>query len=118
MHPEVGLKDALERRDAARKQLADGISSSLNRTAQKSLRQPHVADSFETVSRSWYEKHAPNWVASHGDRIIHRLKRDIFPHISNRPIGEIASLERLDVVLRIEARGAFETAHRALNNRG
>lgn len=118
VYPDVGLKDARDRRDAARKQLADGIDPSLNRKAQKSLRQLQVANSFETVSREWYEKHAPNWVASHGDRIIRRLERDIFPHIGKRPIGEIAAPELLDVVRRIEARGALETAHRALSNCG
>lgn len=118
VYPDVGLKDARERRDTARKQLADGIDPSLNRKAQKSLRQIQVANSFETVSREWYEKHAPNWVASHGDRIIRRLERDIFPFIGKRPIGEIAASELLDVVRRIEARGALETAHRALSNCG
>lgn len=118
VYPDVGLKDARERRDAARKQLADGIDPSLNRKAQKSLRQLQVANSFEMVSREWYEKHAPNWVSSHGDRIIRRLERDIFPFIGKRPIGEVAAPELLDVVRRIEARGALETAHRALSNCG
>ena len=118
VYPDVGLKDARERRDTARKQLANGIDPSLNRKAQKSLRQIQVANSFETVSREWYEKHAPNWVASHGDRIIRRLERDIFPFIGKRPIGEVAAPELLDVIRRIEARGALETAHRALSNCG
>jgi len=118
VYPDVGLKDARERRDTARRQIADGIDPSLNRKAEKSLRQRQVANSFELVSREWYEKHAPNWVASHGDRIIRRLERDIFPLIGKRPIGEIAAPELLDVVRRIEARGALETAHRALSNCG
>jgi hypothetical protein len=38
-YPDVSLKDARERRDNARKQLADGIDPSHSRKAQKSLRQ-------------------------------------------------------------------------------
>lgn len=118
VYPDVGLKEARERRDTARKQLADGVDPSLNRKVQKSLRQQQAANSFEAVSREWYEKHAPNWVSAHGDRILRRLERDIFPHIGKRPISDIAAPELLDVIRRIEARGALETAHRALSNCG
>lgn len=118
VYPDVGLKDARDRCDAARKLLADGIDPSLNRKAQKSLRELQAANSFEMVAREWYEKHAPSWVASHGDRIIRRLERDIFPHIGKRPISEIAAPELLEVIRRIEARGALETAHRAMSNCG
>lgn len=117
-YPDVSLKDARERRDGARKQLADGIDPSHNRKAQKSLRQVQAANSFEVVSREWYEKYSPNWVAAHGSRIIRRLERDIFPHLGSRPIADITAPELLQVVRRIENRGALETAHRALGNCG
>lgn len=117
-YPDVSLKDARERRDSARKQLADGIDPSHSRKAQKSLRQERAANSFETVSREWYEKYSPNWVDAHGSRIIRRLERDIFPYLGSRPIAEIAAPELLQVIRKIEARGALETAHRALGNCG
>jgi integrase len=117
-YPDVSLKDARERRDSARKQLADGIDPSHSRKAQKSMRMERAVNSFELVSREWYEKHAPNWVEAHGSRIIRRLERDIFPYLGARPISEITAQELLQVVRKIEARGAVETAHRALGNCG
>ena len=60
----------------------------------------------------------PAWVEHHGDRIIRRFERDIFPWIGGRPIADVAAPELLGVVRRIEARGALETAHRALQNCG
>ncbi|QOY95723.1 integrase arm-type DNA-binding domain-containing protein [Massilia sp. UMI-21] len=117
-YPDVSLKDARERRDDARKQIADGIDPSHSRKAQKTLRRVHATNSFEFVAREWYEKHSPGWVPSHGDRIIRRLERDIFPDLGNRPIAEITSPELLQVVRKIEARGALETAHRAMSNCG
>lgn len=117
-YPDVSLKDARGRRDDARKQLADGIDPSHNRKAQKSLRQDQVSNSFELISREWYEKFSPNWVEAHGGRIIRRLERDIFPHLGNRPIADITAPDLLQVIRRIEARGALETAHRALGNCG
>ena len=117
-YPDVSLKDARERRDSARKQLADGIDPSHSRKAQKALLQERAANSFEAVSREWYEKYSPNWVDAHGSRIIRRLERDIFPYLGSRPIAEITAPELLQVIRKIEARGALETAHRALGNCG
>lgn len=117
-YPDVGLEDARERRDAARKLIADGIDPGVNRKAQKAARQERATNSFEVVAREWYEKFSGNWVASHGSRIIRRLERDIFPHLGGRPVAEVTAPELLAVVRRIENRGAVETAHRALGNCG
>lgn len=118
VYPDVGLKDARERRDAARKLLADGIDPGINRKAQKAAQQERTTNSFEVVAREWYEKFSCNWVESHGSRIIRRLERDIFPHLGGRPVAEVTAPELLTVVRRIENRGAVETAHRALGNCG
>jgi integrase len=77
-----------------------------------------AANSFEVVAREWFAKYSPAWAEHHGDRIIRRLERDIFPWIGGRPIAEVAAPDLLAVVRRIESRGALETAHRALGNCG
>ena len=118
VYPDVSLKDARERRDAARKLLADGTDPSENRKAQKSARADRAANSFEVVAREWFAKYSATWAKDHGNRIIRRLERDIFPWIGGRPVAEIAAPELLTVVRRIEDRGALETAHRALGNCG
>jgi integrase len=118
VYPDVSLKDARDRRDASRKLLADGIDPSENRKAMKSARADRVANSFEVVAREWFAKYSATWAANHGDRLIRRFKRDIFPWIGGRPIAEVTAPELLAVVRRIENRGALETAHRALGNCG
>jgi hypothetical protein len=118
VYPDVSLKDARDRRDASRKLLADGIDPSENRKAMKSARTDRAANSFEVVAREWFAKYSTTWAANHGDRIIRRFERDIFPWIGGRPIAEVTAPELLAVVRRIENRGALETAHRALGNCG
>jgi len=49
---------------------------------------------------------------------MRRLERDIFPWIGAKPINGLHAPEILTVLHRIEARGAVETAHRALNDCG
>ena len=118
VYPDVGLKEARDRREAARKLLANGIDPSEYRKATKATKIARAANSFEVVAREWYAKHAPNWAKHHGNRIIRRFERDIFPWIGGKPIAEITAPELLSVVRRIENRGAVETAHRALGNCG
>jgi integrase len=57
-------------------------------------------------------------LGSHSSKIIRRLERDVFPQIGARPVSKVTAPELLAVIRRIEARGAAETAHRALQNCG
>ena len=74
------------------------------------------SNSFEAVGREWYAKHSPNWAPSHGDKVIRRLERDIFPWIGTLPIADVTPYILLTALRRIESRGALETAHRAHQN--
>lgn len=112
------LVEARERRDQARKQLANGIDPGV---AKKSAKQAEIAateNSFEAVTREWFAKYSPMWDAKHGERIMRRFERDIFPWLGNKPIAQSTAPELLTVLRRIESRGAIDTAHRALQNCG
>ena len=95
-----------------------GIDPGEHRKAVKAAKTEQAANSFEVIAREWYSKHSPNWSANHGDRIICRLQGDIFSWLGALPIVEIDALQLLEVIRRIEQRGALETAHRALSNCG
>lgn len=118
VYPDVGLKLARERRDEARRLLADGIDPGEHRKAHKNARADAVANNFETVAREWFTKMLPTWTPDHADKIIKRLERDVFPWIGSKPIGDLTPPEVLATIRRIEARGRLETAHRALQNCG
>jgi integrase len=118
VYPDVSLKDARNRRDEARKLLASDADPGENRKAVKAAKMEHAANSFEVITREWYTKYSATWNASHGERIIRRFERDLFPWIGGKPIAEIAAPDLLATVRRIENRGALETAHRALGNCG
>ncbi len=118
VYPDTGLAEARQRRDGARKLLAEGIDPSEHRKATRTMRAERAANSFEAVAREWYAKYAPSWHPSHSDRILRRLERDVFPWIGGRPVADVTAPELLTVLRRIEGRGALETAHRALGNCG
>ena len=116
VYPHVGLKEASQRRDSARKLLADGIDPGVARKTAKTTSTEARTNSFETVAREWFAKFSPNWTPDHADRIIRRFERDMFPWIGGCPIGEMTAPELLATLRRIESRGAVETAHRVMQN--
>ena len=118
VYPDVSLKDARDRRDEVRKLVANKIDPSEHRKAQKATKVEQAGNSFEVIAREWFARHSPNWSASHADRIIRRLERDIFPWIGSKPIADINAPQLLEIIRRIEKRGALETAHRSLGNCG
>ena len=115
VYPDVSLAKARKRRDLAREQLADGLDPSMVRQANQSATNK---ETFEAVAREWWGRFSPKWSKNHASRIMRRLEKDIFPWMGNRPIRELEPPELLQVIRRIEARGAVETAHRALQNCG
>ncbi len=73
-------------------------------------------DSFEAVALEWFDTRKGDWSVSYGEKIIARLRADVFPYIGSRPISEIKPPDLLQVLRRIESRGVVETAHRAREN--
>ena len=116
VYPDVSLKVARERRDAARKQLADDIDPGEARKAQQAAQSG--AESFEAIAREWHTKFSPGWEPSHSVRILRRLEHDVFPWLGKRPISEIKAPELLTALRRVESRGALESAHRVMQNCG
>jgi integrase len=117
-YPEITLADARERREQARKLLANGIDPGTVKKAQKATRLERAANSFEVLAREWYEKQTGTWSDSHGIRILRRFERDVFPLIGGLPVADITAPILLEAIRKIEARGAIETAHRAMQNCG
>ena len=110
-YPAITLADARQRRDDAKKMLANGVDPGEIKKAQKAA-QGGEENSFEVVAREWHSKFAPTWAACHAKTTLDRLARDVFPWLGLRPIGEIKPPELLAVLRRVESRGALETAHR------
>jgi len=114
VYPDIGLADARERREQARKLIANCVDPVGVKHAQAASIVANTENSFEVIAREWFVRHAPNWKENHSSKIIARLEKDVFPWIGNRPIADIAAPALLAAIRKIEARGALETAHRAL----
>lgn len=114
VYPDVSLADARERRAQARKLIAAGQDPSEVKKEAKRQLAIQTANSFESVAREWLENRKEKWTPKHAKQVLMRLENDVFPKIGHRPIAEVTASELLTVGRAIEARGASELAHRAL----
>jgi integrase len=114
VYPAVSLKEARDKRDEARKLIAQGVDPCAQRKATRAAE----AETFEAIAREWLAKFGPSWTPEHAERITRRFERNVFPWIGARPVREVTAPELLAVLRRIEERGALDTAHRAHQNCG
>jgi len=107
-YPDVTLKRAREKRDAARRLIADGIDPSVQRKAERAA----LAQSFEGVAKEWLELQTKSLAPETISILTARLDSGLYPYIGSRPISAITAQEVLSALRRIESRGRHETAHR------
>ncbi len=110
-YPEISLQDARQRREDARRLLANDVDPDAVRKAQKQAKIQET-ETFEVVAREWHTAFLSTWTARHGATILSRLNHDLIPWLGSRPINEIKAPELLSVLRKAESRGALELAHR------
>ncbi len=109
VYPETSLKQARDKRDAAKKQLADGIDPSITRKIEKA---GGIENTFKAVAEDFLITKRNQWSDSHHRHIKECFDRDVYPWIGNRPLRDLTAVEVLATLRRIVARGAIETATR------
>jgi integrase len=114
-YPEVGLAEARERHRQAREQRRNGVDPNLAKRKAKIERAEAFDNTFEVVAREWWGIRKSEWAPAHADRVLRRMEMDIFPRIGRLPIREITPMMMLVTARKIEARGVFETARRAVD---
>ena len=113
-YPTIGLKEARERREDTKKILANGIDPSAQRQAIKVSTTSIDKDSFEVVTREWFDKHVVNLAPSYSKKVRSLFERQIFPVLGAKPIAEVEPTDVLNAARHVEQTGAIETAHRLI----
>lgn len=112
VYPTVSLKDAREKREAAKRVLAGGDDPGVAKKTEKRIKRLSAENSFEAISLEWHAKFSPALSKSHGDKMLSLLKLAVNPYIGARPIADLEPPDVLDVMHRIERTGAVSQAHR------
>ena len=108
VYPDTSLKQAREKRDVARKQIAEGIDPGEIKKAAKIAR----SDKFEQIIRQWLDsiEHATKTITHHNK--TRRFERHVFPVIGSIAISEIKPSHISGIVKSLVAKKEFEVAHR------
>lgn len=118
VYPEISLKEARDKRDEARKLIAEHIDPSKDKKRKKLSAKGNVENTFESVAREWHENKQEHWKPRYSQEVMKRLEDDIFPLLGEYPINDIDPPLLLSVVKRIEKRGAVDLAKRQLQKCG
>ncbi|MCT0100833.1 tyrosine-type recombinase/integrase [Proteus mirabilis] len=110
IYPDISLAEAREKRDTARKLIANGFDSSEKRKEVKEEQQKEF-NTFEKVARDW---HATNkkWSEGHSNRVLKSLEDNIFAAIGKRNIAELKTRDLLEPIKAVEISGRLEVAAR------
>lgn len=110
VYGQISLADARRKRDEAKKQLSDGIDPSDARKSEKITQKYAAENTFKAVAMEWHTSKCSTWSKGYASEILRCFENDVFPFIGSRPIDQLAPLELLAVLQKIEKRGALEQA--------
>jgi integrase len=113
-YPAITLANARERRDDARKLLANNTDPMAERKAAKRAVIVTTEHTFQKIAERWLEHWRGNKSARHAATTRNRLRTNVYPVLGNRPIGEIEPMELVRLTTGIESRGASDMAKRIL----
>ncbi len=120
VYPDVTLSEARERREQARKLLANGVDpSEIKQEAKKispKVLQVSSENSFASLATELHKVKSPTWTPGHAKQWMGNLEKYALPIIGERPIAEIEPMELVGIMRIIEANGTFETRDRLLQS--
>lgn len=110
-YPEISLKEARDRREKARRLLANGTDPSEDRKEQKRTAQA-TATTFNDVFSEWLDIEAAKLSVRTVDKIRSSMSIHALPKIGELPIADINVNCLLGMLRAIETKGALEMARR------
>ena len=111
-YPDVGLAEARAARDEAKGVLRQGRDPAVVKKQRKAVAAKEGAETFEALAREWHALQKDKWSSVHVVDVMNSLERDVFPDLGRMPVRQIKAPDVLDLIRKIEGRGAKETARR------
>lgn len=114
VYPTITLAEARQRRDDAKRRVANGFDPGADRREAKQAQAAANRASgatFAAVARDWMARQEVAEVTASKNRWI--LETFLFPEIGSLPLASITSRVLLDALRKVEATGKLETAKRA-----
>jgi hypothetical protein len=109
-YPTMSLERARAERVTARELVKQGIHPAHSRMAQKASQILSNENTFQAVAQRWITERGGKWSPYYKRQIERFLKADAYPYIGSLPVRSITSAHLLEIVQRVEKRGAETVA--------
>lgn len=111
-YPDLGLKDARAKRDAARKRLEQGVDPGQAKKAARIAARIGAANTFKAVADEYIAKLEQEGRAEVTMAKARWLLGQLTPALGTRPVADVSPHELLEVLKKVEKAGKRETARR------
>ncbi|MFT7576496.1 MAG: integrase [Alphaproteobacteria bacterium] len=109
-YPNISLAEAREIRAEAKTLVSQGIHPAHQRRASLLAKNVENATTFQAVANEWITKKKPNCTPYYIRQIESFMDGDVFPYIGKLPIRAVTAAHLLEVLQRVESRGAETVA--------
>ena len=104
------LFEARAERDKCRGLVKQGRHPSHNRQARLVARVSENSNTFQAIAMEWIAQRKPEWTASYLKQVENMLEADVYPYIGTLPMRSITAARLLEIIKRVEKRGAETVA--------
>lgn len=119
-YPDLSLQDARKEREKYRAQIANGRNPAEERKLKRESKKTK-----EQIDINTFKKVADDYLIQRNElneayrtRLENAFNNDVYPFVRNTPITDISAKDIIEIVKRVEKRGAIESAHRLFTQIG
>ena len=106
----ISLDQARRSREGARELVKRGIHPAHHRKEAKFAQRAEASNTFEAVARDWLAQKRASWTGHYSCRVERGFELNVFPHIGRLPIRSVTAAHLLEIMRRVEGRGAETVA--------
>lgn len=111
-YPAVTLKMARERREEAKKLLAQGIDPAEHKKQIKIAKLAEMKNSFENIAREWHDTQTTDCTTANRSRKLQTLERYCFHIFGKKGIDKVGVSDVLPILKALELENRIDMAHR------
>ncbi|MBI1302046.1 MAG: tyrosine-type recombinase/integrase [Alphaproteobacteria bacterium] len=113
LYPEIPLTEARDLHSKTHKLVSQGIDPNNHKKQQERIDRQNRALTFSHIAQEWMEKRKVEITPKTFSGIERRMEKDVIPEIGNISMQDLSPRDFLDMLKKIESRGAYEMANRA-----
>ena len=117
--PNISLKEARDKRFAAKKLIKEGIDPNDEKkerlevqSFEREKEKLRKISTFQIVAHEWFSRQSTQWTERHSIGVLSSLKMHVFPNLGEIPIADISNQDVIATLRKLESEGKYETCYR------